>query len=313
MFSRGADEIVVPAPTAEIRESVEAVVQELPDERRKMIRLVDTRGSLFARIKDFVDPLVGYACKWPEDAFIAFSRTFLYHLALATQEKAAVAADSVEIVRGFVPIIDVRAFRGEGRYRLAELVSLIAAYDPIVAPLGSVTAPIVEQSTTNNIFEIIESAEFRRLTATSGVLGYLGAPALALRRIKRLFRDLLQHTGTRGALSIASVVGDVGAIGPIAKGVGKVAELTGATRQFAPPFLPLGSAEAGIYRVALAETFPGATPPPGTIMVLEHALGAISWRNEGEEQKLSPDVDEMLDRRRKRAAECRETQQRFFE
>jgi hypothetical protein len=310
LFCRGADELIVPAPTAEVADDVEQAVLEMPDERRPLVRIVDRNGKIGARVQDYLDPLQSYARKWPEDAFVNFLYSFLYHLLVATNERAAIANDTLQTVREFVPIIDVNEFRGEARYRLAEIVSVIAAYEPVEATHGIISAPVVEQASRDRLTDIIDSAEFRRLTATSGLLGYLTEPRVALRRIARLFRNLVGRQPIQAGLSVAVAAGEAGAVKPIAKGVGKLLELANQPREFAPPFLPLGSAEIGIYRTVIADISPEAKPHPGTAVTFQHAR-ELSWLNVGEEPRIYAEERDIAGRAAK-AAQCREVQKRFF-
>ena len=62
---------------------------------------------------------------------------------------------------------------------------------------------------------------------------------------------------------------------------------------FCPPFIDLGSAQIGVYRLALAAAHVQATPPRGAILVFEHSRRgklSCSWLNVGEELKLLWDL-----------------------
>jgi hypothetical protein len=71
--------------------------------------------------------------------------------------------------------------------------------------------------------------------------------------------------GHRFAMLSVCICGcDVGAVAPVVKGVAKIVDyLYESRREFAPPFLPLGSATPGLYRAALGKLmpqFPTAAP-----------------------------------------------------
>src|SRR5687767_2454053 len=72
LVARGADIICVPAPSAADNDKVGRAIEDLPAERRHLIRVVDPRGGTLRRVRDYLQPLRNQAKKWPEDAFVSF-------------------------------------------------------------------------------------------------------------------------------------------------------------------------------------------------------------------------------------------------
>jgi hypothetical protein len=294
--ARGADRVLVPTPTTKEREKALAGIEGLPAERRDLVRIVDTDGELLKRVLAYLEPLQKQAQKWPEDAFVHFSVRFLYDLILGITEGAGVVSDSVQDVRGLVPLLDPSQFTGEARFRLAELIGLICSFEPAVVEQGLYVADVPAANTANAI-RIMESAEFQSLIAESGRVGFLANPLPALRQMKRRFVDLLQNPLAKKTMRLASSAADVvgsGGAGTVAADLFDISKPT--RREFNPTFLPLGPTQLSLYRVALRESLPDASPPKGTIMVFEGGFGT-SWLNEGEETKLEDEATNGLDAR----------------
>jgi len=130
LIARGADRLLIPAPAADELDRISEGLAALPRPRRRLVKVVDEDGRTWKRVVEYLRPLGRQARKWPENAFVSFALQFLYELTLASKYKAGVATDSVNVVRGFVPIIDPTVFTHEARFRLAELLALICRYDP---------------------------------------------------------------------------------------------------------------------------------------------------------------------------------------
>jgi hypothetical protein len=128
LASRGADQLLVPCPSEYELEGTEAGLRLLPKERRSCVTIVDKNGAILDSVREYLEPLVAQAREWPENAFVSFSEGFLYLLALGAKHRSGILATSVEMLRGFVPIIRPNHFKGEARFRLAELVALVCSY-----------------------------------------------------------------------------------------------------------------------------------------------------------------------------------------
>lgn len=291
MTARGANRILVPAPSLYEEERIAEGIASLPRERRDLVELVDKNGEIIGRIRDYIAPLRLQAKKWPEDAFVGFAEDFLYQLALGAKYKAGVLDNSVQTVVGFVPILDFGEFRGEAKFRLAEICSLICSYEPAVMEHGTIRLDLSSETAQSaDVWELLNLAQFRTLVATSGKLGYLKYPAVGLKRLGSAIKNFVTHPKAKPFLGLASTAANVSGLS-VAEKIGKMAEQIGGFfgDPFHPPFMNLGPAEMGIYRIALQSRFPGACPPNGAILAFEHmrcGVKGVSWLNVGEEHKL---------------------------
>lgn len=291
LASRGADEILVPCPSKYELQRTEAGLRLLPKERRSCVTIVDRNGAILNSVREYLEPLVAQAQEWPEDAFVRFSEDFLYLLALGAKHRSGILATSVEILREFVPIIRPGHFKGEGRFRLAELVALVCSYEPHPLEHGAFHLETPSSDGFSPaVWLLLNSAQFRDVVAASGKLGYLKHPLVGLRRLQGIIRNFFGRKDTQNMLSLAATTADLAGAGTAAKAAEHFLEKLGEhTDSFRPPFLSLGPAELGIYRAVLAETHPNAIPPPGTIMIFERSpAGKVghSWLGVGEETKL---------------------------
>ena len=315
--ARGANQVIVPAPSVEERQRISVGMASIPEERRSLVRIVDTSADTWMSVLEYVRPLAQQAKKWPETAFVSFAVDFLYQLALATKYRAGILDDAVETVRGFVPILDPTVFSREARFRLSEILWLICRYDP-AAPEHFAFTDLAQGSAYPSIKEVLDSAEYRRVVAASGRIGLVKHPLTALRRLGGRLRDVLRKPSASALLRLGHAPAEVAggkAAGTAIEFLRSVAEVS-PDSSYWPPFLGLGSAELGIYRIALRECYPGANPPPGTIMVFERVRDgrtSRSWLNTGEESKLERDAVEALGSRREHTRQARQAAARYFQ
>lgn len=289
LVARGANRVIIPVPDALELERVESGVSGLPAERRNLIQLTDKSGDLLHRVREFLDPLRTQSTRWPEDAFVGFAATFLYEVVLGLKHRAGVLSDAASVVRDFVPIIDPSQFRGEARFRLAELCRLICSYEPGVVEHG-LYATETAGGTTGNALDIMDTAEFHKIVSESGRIGYVKHPLPALRRLRKWFLALMKNPVASGTLKLASTAADAAGGAGLATASAEVLGI-GMNRDgsFNPPFISLGPAQVSLYRAVLRETLPGAAPPEGAFMVFKSASG-ISWLNVGDESKLQEEA-----------------------
>jgi hypothetical protein len=318
LVARGADHLIVPAPSARELEHVKAGLAQLPAERRGLVSVVDENAATLKRIRAYLAPLREQAQEWPEDAFVSFAEGFLYQLALASRHRAGIADDSVSVVRGFIPIIDHRVFSGEGRFRLAELVALICSYEPAAPEHLVWTTELARPGASRQVWEIFESAEFQAVVAASGRIGLVRHPKVALRRIGALLRAVIAHPAAKALLRMGATSADLAGVPKASKALEGFLATAGArpsSSEYWPPFISLGPAQVGVYQAALIESEPQATPPPGAIMVFRSTRGGkegLSWLNEGEEHKLEREALEGLGPRLSKLREARAAQASFI-
>jgi len=319
LVARGADQLIVPAPSEEEQSHVDDGLAQLPSERRSLVRIVDRDAKTLARVRAYLAPLREQARKWPEDAFIGFSEAFLYQLAIASTYRAGIADNSVSVVRGFVPIIDPGIFSGEARFRLAELVALICSYEPSAPEHLAWTTELARPGTTRKVWEIFESTEYQAVVAASGHIGLVRHPKVLMRRIRKLLGAVVSQPAAKALLRIGSTSADLAGAPRAGTALTGFLEATAEVRpgkEYWPPFIPLGPARMGVYQAALLQHDAQATPPPGTIMLFRTTRGGSgghSWLSEGEEDKLEREAVEGLPPRLKKLREARAAQATFFQ
>jgi hypothetical protein len=292
LVARGADRILVPVPGSFERERASEGLESLPIERRSLVKLIDSDGEVLKRVREYLLPLRHQATRWPESAFVSFAEAFLYRLALASKHRTAVAHDSVQVLREFIPGLDPTFFTGEARFRLADIMSLICAYRPSVATYPGFARQSDTADVGRTVWQVLRAAEFSAVVAASGKLGYVKEPRLALAVLGEHVRALVSRPVARGLLTASQSAADLAGAGDAAEGLGRIAEFIGnfGSTSYRPPFFDLGSSVLTVYRVALEEAHPGARPPDGSIMAFEEwrAGGTgVTWLSTGEEDKLA--------------------------
>jgi hypothetical protein len=316
LASRGADRLLVPCPSSNELERTEAGLELLPRERRSCVRIVDKNATVLKAVREYLRPLKAQARQWPEDAFVGFAEDFLYQVALATVHRSGILADSVQTLRGFIPILRPNYFQGEARFRLAELVGLICSYEPHPLDHGSLRLETSSKdSFSPSVWSLLDNAQFRTLVSVSGKLGYAKHPLVGVKRLQQAIRTFVKRDDTRRMLSLVATTADLAGAETIRKTTETLFETLVGTPQssFRPPILELGPTTLGIYRTALSAD-PRATPPQGTIMVFEHGRagrGGLSWLSVGEETKLETEAAQP-ERRREDHRKARAAMDRFL-
>jgi hypothetical protein len=122
LVSQGADQILIPTPSSYEAERAAEGIERLPKERRNLVRVVDRKGEVLRRVRNYLEPLGAQAKKWPENAFVGFAEGFLYQVALGTDFKAGILGNAVGTMRDFVPIVDPQSFSGEARLTTERIV-----------------------------------------------------------------------------------------------------------------------------------------------------------------------------------------------
>ncbi len=316
LVSRGADQLLVPTPSAYEEDRVAEGIERLPKQRRQLVKTVDKKGHVLQRVRSYLEPLAAQAKKWPENAFVAFAEDFLYQLALATDFRAGIVGHALQTVHEFVPILDLQSFRGEAKFRLAETISLICSYEPNLSDHGAYRFDLVPRPESSaQIWDLIESAEFGTVVAIGGRLGYLKHPAITFRRLRNAARTFFRRPETARMFTLATSVAELAGAKSItekAKGIAALVTESGSA-PFCPPFIDLGPAQIGVYRLALAAAHVQATPPRGAILVFEHSRRgklSLSWLNVGEELKLQREEQD-VDSCRAKLLKARSALERF--
>jgi len=302
LTSRGVDKILVATPAESDRLIVERGLLSLPPERRANVALVDTDSRTLDRILRYLYPLHACAKKWPEDAFVGFLVDFVYQVALAAKFKAAVGTDAVSVVRGFIPIVDPSVFRGEAGFRFAELAAMICSYEPALLSQGALRTDVDTGSgLSSRLWKLIETAEFRQVVEESGKLGWVEHPLIAARHLKNTLASYFQSKEANALLKSIGTVAGLGASAHLPLEVAKasadvLANFAESKEGYRPPFFPLGPAEEGIHRMALATVSADARPGSGTIFSFTTHRGGgerHSWLNTGQEGKLGREASDL--------------------
>jgi hypothetical protein len=153
-------------------------------------------------------------------------------------------------------------------------------------------------------WDILRMSEYRALVTASGRIGYLKHPLVAMRRLREKIRDLIRTPVVKPLLKLAASAADAAGAAGLGSATGEALRLAteGRGEQFHPPFISLGPVQLPLYHAALADGLPGATPPPGAIMLFEQFRGGHAshmWLATGEEHKLEREA--ILGARRRHA------------
>jgi hypothetical protein len=302
LTSRGVDKILIATPTEADRLIAEPGLLSLPAERRANVSLIDKDGRTLDRVFRYLNPLHTCAKKWPEDAFVGFLVAFVYQVALAAKFKAAIGSDAVSKVREFIPIVDPSVFRGEAGFRFAELAAMICSYEPALLNQGTLRTEVDTGSGLSaRLWALIETSEFREVVEESGKLGWVEHPLIAARHLKNTLATYFQSKEANALLKSIGTVAGLGAKAQPSLAVARasadvLANFAESKEGYRPPFFPLGPAEEGIHRMALAAVSADAQPARGTIFSFTtHRGGAEShsWLNTGEEEKLEREASDL--------------------
>jgi hypothetical protein len=315
LVSLGADKILFPSPGVAERERIIEGMRQLPIERRRVIKRVDEKGKILSRIREYLQPLRDQAKKWPETAFAGFVEDPLYHLAIACKYNASVCEGGLVNAHSFIGIIDPTVFRGEARFRLSELSFLLTRYYPMCIGRLAVSGLVADDEVRKILSNILDSAEFEKVVASEGRLGYLKYPDVGLRRLKKAVVSLASRQGFKTAVKAGIAVSE---FSPPPANLSVLKDILPGEhdkRPHSPLFLDLPpSTAATIARSALAEAYPQAIPLRRTLYVNEYARGgrvSHAWLNKGEEKKLLENPRRDLAYRIEKARSARRALSRF--
>jgi hypothetical protein len=318
MLCRGANKIVIPAPGKYEYERIQLGIEDMPVERRELIKIVDVSADVLMAVNDYIEPIKNQSKHWPEDTFTTFLQQFLYEVSIAIIYKAGISTSSIEILRDFIPIIDLSLFKGESRYRLAEIINIICSYEPINPKYGSLQYEASLQGIGKKLWNIIFSAKFKFIVNASGKMGYIDNPMEEISNITSFMMDLSKDNDVADTLCLVHTNMEVPEYKSPFLEINRITKISSQFQEnllFSPPLISLGPVELSIYKIALREKFPGAKPPDKCIMMFEHARGGAishSWLNKGEENKLEKEAKKGLKRRKASVIQCRNIQHRFF-
>lgn len=315
MTCLGADRILIPTPGSQEKAWLQQGLSSLPPLRRKVVRAVDLNGRILARVREFLQPLRREASKWPEDAFIDFSETTLYGLALGCRYGASITGIGLEIMWDFLPIIDPHQWTGEAKYRLAELALLFTRYEPFAINRPGISGRVSEPGVRRLIWDVLGSSEFGEVTKRFGRLGYLRHPRAGIGRVAKAVMDLVSTREFKSILAVASAASELASLPVSLSVIERIAGNLEKGRGFSPPVIELSSRlHFDISQASLTAYNPKAVAPKDSLFVLEHMrAGAVghSWLNLGEETKLADPRSRDLKGLRGRAIRARSASMRM--
>lgn len=212
-------------------------------------------------------------------------------MSLACKYQAtSIDGDLLEL-QEFVPRIDKGRFQGEAKYRLAQLISLVARYEPYYIEKLGIYRHFSEPGMSQAIQHILDSAEFADVVSAYGRLGYLRKPRTALRRLKSAIRTLVKNREfrlvVRGVKDVSSLASK-GLPAEILEDLVKTAE---SDDSFSPSFGTLSPFYQSIYEATLYEKDPLCRPPPGMALSIQpYKFGVCGhiWLYEGENFTFDP-------------------------
>jgi hypothetical protein len=171
--------------------------------------------------------------------------------------------------------------------------------------MGLVASDEIRKILTN----ILDSAEFEKVVASEGRLGYLRHPEVGLRRLRRAVVNLASR---KSFMTVVRAGVSVSEFAPPPANLSALKDILpreNDKHSYSPLFMELPeSTGAFIARSALVEAFPHAVPPAGTLFVEEYTRGGLTshaWLNKGEEKKLLEDPRKILAYRVKEANRAR--------
>jgi hypothetical protein len=296
LVSLGATQVLIPAPNSQDQHNVKAALDRMDPATRRLVKVVDKRGAIQRRVREFVSPLASCARQWPEDAFAQFSESEMYLYAVAADERASILErESGSPIVEFLPIIDASLYGAAAKLPLAALGSIATSYQPTIVTNPHLRVELSTPGVETVLERAIESSEFARATQFFGRLGYVRHPTVMLRRISRAVGDLvssgvLRHTLAAG-VATAHLTGPPGVASAAALATAdQAARSLKMDESFSPPRFSLDLAlELQVARSALKRSDPAARFPKGTIFAETYSSGpvhGVSWLSKGEEAKL---------------------------
>lgn len=274
LTTQGADEIFIPMPKpGPEQDRAREAISKLPGTLRRRVKLVDTNGAMLDRITNFVDPVdsavSGLNQFSPEVLLNRFAIEMLYHMALANRYRATSIDGEIQSVQDCIVRSDFSKFEGEARYRVSQIALLATSYEPFYIPKVNIIRHASEPGMQETLTNVLDSAEFAKVVATYGRLGYLRKPQIGLRRISVAVSDLIRLrefklllAGIKGISQLSSVPLPTDLLESLAKS-------TNASREFSPQYASLTPFDQEIYDATLHGSNPNCRPPRGSAFQIQ--------------------------------------------
>lgn len=307
LASFGADQIIVPVPHERSRMGLSRGMTQIPKERRSMVKTVDESGRLFKSVISYLGPLLSQAKEWPETAFVGFSITALYKIALGIKYEASVSDSGIVEILRLMTGIDRTIFTGQARYRFSELCGFLSSFDAYNLGRLNLVVERLDADKRETLTNMLDSAEFQRVTESMGSLGYLRQPMTGIRRVNSALRTITSNNKFKKVIKMGAAGSQLPGSPLNLSALNGLVDDNPDNTRFAPPLVDLPTTlEYSMYKESLASIEPNAVPQPGTIMATEHLLTrGHSWINAGEEYRISYDPVKSLTYNRKAIEQAR--------
>lgn len=256
------DRILVPTPAVSDQERFRRGLEEVPKERRRVIRAIDRDGAVYSRVHGYLAPLWDVYEHEDGLGFVRAAEEGLYLMGLAAREKASVGGlDLAGIYRSYMQL-DPGVAKGEAAFRLNEIAGLFASVRTFPTHRLSQRVAVADGDLWSDIWQIIDSAKMREIIQQQGRVGYLRNYGESLRLLSQGFKRLAGRPefgmSVRALGSVAGLV--CGPVAPAAGQLGgKASEIVGASEAYSPPFFDFPTATRfGLGQLAVRQTDPTA-------------------------------------------------------
>jgi len=288
LTTQGADQIYIPVQGM-FTEMVRDATSKLAPSLKRRIKPIDTNGKVSRRVHEFVRPIRSSASEDSQErSFCAMTENMLYHMALASKYRATSIDGDLSHVQEIISAIKLEKFKGEAKHRLAQVVHLVAGYEPFYIDKLGIIQHISEPGVGTEIQHILDTAEFADVVGAQGKLGYLRNPRIGLRRVSSTIHTLVKRREFR---SLVAATRSISSLAKIALPVDIVDELIAESDDnFSPVFGTLSPFYQTIYETSLFEYDPKCRTLPGKILDIQpFKLGVCGhmWRDSGESAEQS--------------------------
>ncbi|OLS23557.1 MAG: hypothetical protein HeimC2_25810 [Candidatus Heimdallarchaeota archaeon LC_2] len=289
-LTRGADQLIVPFVGGKAQDNLQMALDELPSQRKGMIKMVDKTRAVYKLVSDYIFPFTEMELEWPDTVFINNAGDLLYDLIIAEKYKSAIGESRIQNLREFVPGLSFEKYKDEAKFRLAEIIDLICCYTPLSPDFGHIHLEQANPGVASDLLDIMRKTQFDKILMENGKIGYLTNPRIGALKIWNVIKGFFQQQKGKKFLTIAKTAAEITEFQLAAKGTNFVKNHFSQTSvKFSPQFVEFGPVKLPMAQNALKEYHPKVKPNPGTIMTIArpfHNEISYSWLNEGEEMKL---------------------------
>jgi hypothetical protein len=264
LTSFGADQILVPAPTAEASHGIEHGLEMIPPNRRHLIRRVDENGRVLSLVQQYLRPIAEVATGEAERNFVHFTLQTMYKVALGCRYKAAVIDARLEHVPMFLRVIDKSLFHGDAAFKIREIASLAFSFDGQIFDRLQIIAAIADSNLGRRLFEMLESSEYHSLVTTGGKIALAKNPRVALRQLKKKVSGVVRTPAFNQLVAAGTTASQLPGSPINLTPIRDLARVLGLQRDFSPVLLDLPNPVFyQIYQNSLSAAGRNLVPPDG--------------------------------------------------